>query len=122
MRFGEIRRGVRRLMRLAIRSRNSARRDAEEELAAILQAREERLHALGYSPAEARAEAVRRMGGTLDDVIDDVMQSAERRERTMSIRETLSEFGDDIRISMRGLRRDALFAGFVMATLALGIG
>ncbi|HVE34943.1 MAG TPA: ADOP family duplicated permease [Gemmatimonadaceae bacterium] len=122
MRFGEIRRGVRRLMRLAIRSRHSARRDAEEELEAVLQAREEQLRALGYSEADARAEAVRRMGGTLDDVIDDVIQSAEHRERAMSIRETLSEFGDDIRISIRGLRRDALFAGFVMATLALGIG
>ena len=79
MRFGEIRRGVRRLMRLAIRSRHSARRDAEEELEAVLQAREEQLRALGYSEADARAEAVRRMGGTLDDVIDDVIQSAERR-------------------------------------------
>jgi predicted permease len=122
MAFAGIRRGVRRLFRLAIRSRRLARRDAADELRSFLAAREEQLRALGYSPPDARAEAVRRMGGDLQHVLDDVMRSAEHREDTMSMRETLYEVASDLRLTIRGLRRDPLFAGFVVVTLALGIG
>jgi predicted permease len=122
MAFAEIRRGVRRLFRLGVRSRRLARRDAAEELRSILAAREEQLRALGYSPSDARAEAVRRMGGDLQHALDDVMRSAEHREDTMSMRETLSEMVNDLRLTMRGLRRDPRFGAFVVVTLALGIG
>jgi predicted permease len=120
--FGEIRGGVRRLMRLAIRSPRLAPHDAADELHSVFSARQERLRALGYSPDAARAEAARRMGGTVDEVLDSLIQSAEHRERTMSARERISELASDFRQSFRGLRRDPLFTGFVIITLALGIG
>ena len=109
-------------MRLAIRSPRLAPGDAAEELESVFRAREEQLRAIGYSPADARAEATRRMGGELSEVLNEVIQSAERRERAMSVRERIEELAADLRLSVRGMRRDPFFAAFVIVTLALGIG
>ena len=60
--FSGIRPGVARLFRLAVRRRDLLADDVEEEIRLHLALRAQQLEALGYSPSEARAEALRRFG------------------------------------------------------------
>jgi predicted permease len=120
--FGQVRSGVRRHFRLALHDTRRAPDDAREELLFFIDARVEQLVAVGYTPAAARAEALRRLGGTFDEVLAASMLSAYRRERDMSIRELFTDFRDDLRFAWRGVRREKLVAIFIVLTLALGIG
>ena len=60
-----IRAGVRRLFRLAVRRPDAARAELDEELRCYAEARVEHLVARGWSPEDARAESLRRLGGSL---------------------------------------------------------
>ena len=93
----------------------------DDEIRAHLELRAERLMAEGFAPDAARAEAERRFG-SVDDARRDLRQHAHQRERHMQFREWLEALRQDVRYAARGLRRDPLFAGFVIVTLALGIG
>jgi hypothetical protein len=119
---GSIRDGVRRLFRLRIHDPRLARTDAEAELREYLRARIEQLRFAGYSASEAEAEAVRRLGGSFEKTLDDVVKSAQDREKTMSIREYLDDLREDLRFALRSFRREKLVALFIVVTLALGIG
>jgi len=116
------REGVRRAFALAVRRRDVIQRDADDELESVLEGRIERLVAAGMPRDDARAEAIRRMGASVDASRSGIRRSAARRERTMSIREWLDGLGADVRYGLRGLRREPLLSAFVVLTLALGIG
>src|SRR6478609_1943589 len=97
MRERGIRSGVRRLLRLPVTSRARARADADDELAAFMDARVADLVARGATEADARAEALRRLGGsTFTDVRHRLRASAARREHRMRIRETTESIAQDI--------------------------
>ena len=117
-----IRQGVRRLFRLALHLRRLGRADAKAELESVLEARTEQLIGLGMSAADARDEAIRRLGGSVEQAIQDLQHSAERREDRMRLRDLVDDLRDDVRFAVRGLRRDKVMASFIVVTLALGIG
>jgi predicted permease len=118
----EIRAGVRRLFRLPETTRRQARREADDELSAFLDARIEQLVARGLSLGEARAEAVRRLGGSVDTARANLRRSAEARYRRLSLRDRLGDIGYDVRHAVRGFFREPIFSTFAVLTLALGIG
>jgi predicted permease len=122
MKWGGIRAGVRRLFRLGIRTPECIRADAGEELRFHIDARVEHLVARGTSPAEARLEAERRLGGPVEDVRIALEQSALQRERQMEFTERLDSIRQDIGVTLRGLRNAPGFTATVVLTLALGVG
>ncbi|HEY7566847.1 MAG TPA: ABC transporter permease, partial [Gemmatimonadaceae bacterium] len=119
---GHVRRGIRRLFRLGVHHPRFARADAEDELRAFVAARVETLMAAGLTPAQAHAEALRRLGGSWEQALEDVVRSAELREREMSLRDYIDDLRDDLTFALRSLRREKLVATFIVLTLALGIG
>ncbi|MDB4873795.1 MAG: permease [Gemmatimonadetes bacterium] len=121
MRF-EIRPGVRRLLRFPIRTRTAMKRDADEELEALIACRVEHLVARGMSPDDARAEAIRRLGGSLDQVRQQLHTNADRRERRMRVVESFESVMQDVRYAARGLARRPTFTAVSVLTLAIGVG
>ena len=117
-----IRAGVQRLFRLRLRTPAMARDDADAELDAFLDARVEHLVARGMPLGAARAEALRRLGAPEADVRVGLRRSAERRERTLGLREWVGGFLRDLRYAARGLVRERWFSAFAVGSLALGIG
>ena len=121
MRF-EIRPGVRRLFRLPTRTRTARRRDADDELEALMAFRAEHLIACGLSPDEARAEAARRLGAPLEQVRHRLHANADQRERRMRVVELLESLRQDVVHAARGLARRPAFTAVAVLTLAIGVG
>ena len=67
----------------------------------------------GLSPAEARRQALIRLGGA------EQTRQAHRERRTLPWLESVLR---DVRYALRGFRRNPIFTLTVIATLALGIG
>ena len=114
-------RGIRRLLRLR-RTRAAILGEIDEELASLLDARIEALTAQGMSPTDAHAEAMRRLGATLDQARAQLHRSATLRHRRMRIRDLFDDFWHDVRYGARGLLRRPAFTIVAVATLAIGIG
>jgi predicted permease len=114
--------GVRRLFRAPLRTRAQIDTDADEELRAFLAARVDDLVARGMSPDEAAREALRRLGGSVEDTAASLHQSAMNRERHMRVRELIDDMRQDLRYAVRTLRRESGFSAFAIAIIALGIG
>jgi predicted permease len=116
-----IRPGIRNFFRIALRRGDVILRNVDDEIRAHLDLRTEQLVREGFSPEAARVEAERRFG-SVGDARRDLQQHAQHRERTMQFREWIEALRQDVRYAVRGLRREPLFAAFVIVTLALGIG
>ena len=101
-----LRRGVRRLFSLPLHLRRLGRRDARAELETVLAARVEQFMALGMTATDARDEAIRRLGSSIEQALHDLERSAARREERMRLRDLIGDLRDDVRFAIRGLRRD----------------
>jgi predicted permease len=97
------------------------RADVDDELSFHLEMRTRELIDRGMSPAEARAEALRRFGDP-----ERVRQECERlgreTERTRRRRERFGALRQDCFYAVRSLRRQPAFAPLAILTLTLGIG
>ena len=118
--------GVRRLFRLPLTSRARTRADADDELAAFMNARITDLVTRGASEEDARAEALRRLGGSTGSTFTEVRHrlraSAARREHRMRIREVTETIAQDLRFGARQLARARGVTTIAVLTLGLGIG
>ncbi len=111
---------LRRLVRLPARAK-TIRTDVDAEIAHHLAQTERELIAAGMSPDDARGEARRRFGD-----VETVRHSLRELDRTGARREARGDFWSgwwqDLRRSVRSLRREPAFAAVVAITLALGLG
>jgi predicted permease len=118
----DVRPGVRRWLRLSPRNTAALHDEIDEELATLIASRIDALVARGMSAADARHEALRRLGGSLDEARRQLHSSAEQRERRMEFREYLESLWQDVRYAARGLARRPAFTAVAVLTLAIGIG
>lgn len=120
---GEVRPGVARLFRLAVRLRggDSVRAEVNDEIRLHLQLRAAQLAAEGMAPDAARAEAERRFG-PLHEAHERLFTSARRREDRMRTHEWLDALRHDLRFTVRALVRAPAFTAVAVLSLALGIG
>ncbi|HET9730316.1 MAG TPA: permease prefix domain 1-containing protein, partial [Acidimicrobiia bacterium] len=100
---------VRRLFRLPLRTTAAIHADVDDELESLIASRVDYLIARGMSPAGARAEALRRLGASLDDARHLLHQSADHREHRMQFSEFVESVWQDVRYAARGLARRPAF-------------
>jgi predicted permease len=111
-------------MRRVVRTgfgRGSIPREVDEELAFHLEMRTRKLIDSGWSPQEARLEALRQFGN-LDEVRADCMTMDRERMRVMNRVNLLQDLRQDVLYALRVLRRNLGVTTVVVSSLALGIG
>jgi len=122
MKHRGLRDGVRRVFRLPLRASDILHADADTELAAVVEARVEYFLARGMNAADARAEALKRLGIPLDTAREQLHHSVDQRERRMRLSELFDDLQQDVRYALRRLRRDAGLTMFAVLIVGLGVG
>ena len=110
----------RRLFRLPFR-KNAAREEAHDEIRFHLDMKTEKLREMGFTEAEARAEAERRFGD-VERVGDEVEQLMMRRERAMRSSDHLGRIRRDSAYAVRQIFRNPVFSAVAVMTIAVAIG
>ncbi len=93
----------------------------DEEIALHLEMRTRELIDSGLQPAEARAQAIKKMGD-VKRLKQACVDLGRKRDREMSIALWLEELREDIKFAFRQLRAAPAFTLVATLTLALGIG
>jgi putative ABC transport system permease protein len=101
--------------------RSNIRGDVDDEFAFHIEERIDDLVARGWTPAAARAEAVRAFGD-IDKLKSRVRVIAEEKEASMAFTERLTVARQDAGYALRVMRANPAFAAAITLTLALGIG
>lgn len=102
------------------RRRRRLRQEIDDEVQSHIDERVDHLIAHGMSPADARAEALRRFGDT-EAGRAAIYREAALRPR-LNIGDRMHDLWQDIRYVARGLIRTPAFTVGLVATLALGLG
>ena len=97
------------------------RQEVREELAFHVEMRTRELVDAGMTPAAARDEAIRRLGG-LEAMQTRLTKLGLERDRNVRRRHYLRELAQDLRYGVRQLGRQRGFAAVAVLTLALAIG
>jgi predicted permease len=93
----------------------------DEEVKFHLETRIRQLVAEGISPEEAREEALRQFGDP-ELVVQSCRQIDRRGQRNRLLRDLFTDIVQDVRFTLRGLRRASGFAIVSVLSLAVGIG
>jgi predicted permease len=117
----EIRPGIRRLVRLALRRADRAPAEMDDEIRLHIALRTEQLVRDGMAPDDARREAERRFGA-LDEARPRLHDSAARREARMRWHEGLHGIRQGLTVTLRGMRRSPGFVAVAVTCIALGVG
>src|SRR5262245_21176532 len=93
--------------------KDGVERDLDAEISAYLDALTEEKVAAGMSREQARREARLELGG---------VEPVKEEVRATRAGAALEQFGRDLRVAVRSLRRNRALTATVVATVALGVG
>ena len=112
---------VRRLLAVLRRGPRAQAKEIDDEIAFHVQERVDALVDCGWTPDDAKAEALRRFGD-LETERAAMLAAAQYRDRRLDVFEWFDAVRTDLRVAARQLRRAPTFAVGTIAAFALGVG